>query len=530
MDSRYNQLDTNTLNTLDSSFHQKLLSGFTDLSEHMQQLISEMESEPRSSETRETLKCGVWEVLENYNYAVQGIEVFINSLNTESSVLDRELEVIETKRQEYLTERDILIEKGHELNCRIGYNALERKLDESFSGIEKYNNEVSAKCFRDEAEENLKQTNNLIRMANIRACQLDRDTFKEMEKITTLFENYERDREYYVKELDLFSDMKRNKISMCLSEPCLDNVREKGENILDYLNLSQKQRHMEAQVIKNTLRMYSFNASLNFDREDNVKMMEELTNLQNKINKLTGTNTILPRSAKAKLNLTLDEDPYKDDDFKAGGDKMLEENEIKGRGLHRCPRKVNLATDPITDPKLLMQLESALKWEESVETPSTSFDLVDDNLSETHSITITSSSLTMTDGKFAFSLCGDAEAAHIRPSHANVTDDEGCLVKTDSKAMNSFSSAHSFISHMESSTGLPGSEKQMVGLVRKKHKSRPVGSFTSVLDSEKTMLDSRDQDSPPRDTRSQGSEHSSKPTFSGNKSREYVSNTGGSGD
>ncbi|KAI8790682.1 hypothetical protein BgiBS90_008606 [Biomphalaria glabrata] len=528
MESRLSQLD---LNNLESSFHQNLLSTFTDLTENLQQLISDVETDARTTDDNQDIKYGIWELVESFKHGMKGIEKFIDALNNESALLDREIEAIEVKRQEYLTERDVLIEKGHELNCRIGYNALERKLDESFSSIEKYANEASAKCFRDEAEETLKQTHNLIRIANMRACQLDRDTFKEMEKITTLFENFERDREYYVKELDLFSDMKRNKISLCLSEPCSHEVREKGENILDYLNLSQKQRHMEAQVIKNTLRMYSFNASLNFDREDNLKMMEELTNLQSRANKLTGAATILPRSAKAKMDVTIEEDPNREDEGQAGGEKE-EDNEGRGKGLHRCPRKINLATEPITEPTMVVQLEALLKWEDSAVTPSTSCDIdladvVEESFTETQSLTVASNSLTMTEGKLAFSLCGDAEAAHIRPSRLNVTDEDGCLVKTDPKPI--ISSTHSFLSHLESSTGLPGSDQQMMGLVRKKHNSRPVGSLTNVLDSEKVILGCRDNDSPPRDTRSQSSEHS-RPTFSGNRSREHVSNSGCTGD
>lgn len=49
--------------------------------------------------------------------------------------------------------------------------------------------------------------------------------------------------------------------------------------------------------------MYSFNASLNFDREDNLRLMDELTRLQHKVNTLSGVTNIFPRVANAKTNL-----------------------------------------------------------------------------------------------------------------------------------------------------------------------------------------------------------------------------------
>ncbi|CAL1538494.1 unnamed protein product [Lymnaea stagnalis] len=534
MDSKYSHADLKNMDSMESPFHQELMAAFGELTDNMTQLVSDMEAEEGTSEDSDALKTGMWEVVERYNYSMQGLDTFLNAIKSESSSLDRELETLEAKKQEILLERDVLIEKGHELNCRLGYNALERKLDESFSSIEKYTNEDSAKCFRDEAEENLKQTNNLIRIANIRACQIDRDTFKEMEKITCLFENYERDREFYVKELDLFTDMRRNKISAWLSDPRMDADREKGENVLDYLNLSQRQRHMEAQIIKNALRMYSFNASLNFDREDNIKMMDELMSLQSKINRLTGANLILPRNARAKTNLTNEDDFNKDENGKGGGDQIEDQEEMRGRGLHRCPRKMNLATDPITDPKLAQQLESALRWEDSDDTPSTSCGPIDNSFSELATNVLTSSSSTMMDAKLTFSLCGDAEAAHMRPPLSDVADDEGYVTKTMSdccKQMNSIPSTHSFLGHFESSTVLPGSaERQMVGLVRKRHSGRPVGSLTNVMDAGKAMQSHRaaDAESEARDTRSQGSEHAAKPTTSYNRSREYVPSVQGS--
>ena len=49
--------------------------------------------------------------------------------------------------------------------------------------------------------------------------------------------------------------------------------------------------------------MYSFNASLNYDRQDNMKRLEELSALQTKVNQLSGISRVLPRAAVAKTNL-----------------------------------------------------------------------------------------------------------------------------------------------------------------------------------------------------------------------------------
>ncbi|GFN74383.1 hypothetical protein PoB_000088900 [Plakobranchus ocellatus] len=147
---------------------------------------------------------------------------------------------------------------------------------------------------------------------------------------------------------------------------------EEDERILGMMQY--KKEEVVDEVIKNALRMYSFNASLNYDRQDNLKRLEELTVLQTKVNQLSGVTRVLPRAAVAKTNLCSTvissvsfprwrfQDKEKCNEG-ARGDGLAEEDreELTGKTLHRCARKINLATDPITDPELVPRLEGALR-------------------------------------------------------------------------------------------------------------------------------------------------------------------------
>lgn len=538
---------------LNSNFHRNLLATLSDVGDQLQQIIaaSEVLSNSSDTDTQESIQRGIWETRENYHLALGGVHTFISCLEAQANALDREMESLQESRDVLLDERDVLIDRGHELNCRLGYNALERKLDESFTDLERFTSEDSAKCFRDEAEENVKRTNDLIRLANMRSCQMDRDSFLEMEKITNLYENYELERQPFVQELDLFSDVRRHRITSWFAEPLSDEDRERGENVLDYLNLEQRQRHMESQVIKNALRMYSFNASLNFDRQDNVKRLEELSALQTKVNHLSGANRVLPRTAVAKTNLC-----FTDNDScveGARGDGVTDDREvITGKNLHRCPRKISLNSDPITDPELVARLESALRWEEN-DGGLTWFDQVEGGAEHMERTSISSqngqadhiqtnepvfrteqapalgsSSSTTQAIKGGDSVCGDAlglmtdslDAGHKiegnNPSNMSVE------CKLNSR------STHSYLCHIESQPVLPGSaEKHIAGLVRKKHSSRQVGSLTNLQDTEGPSSVHHDSGEE-RDTRSQGSEPatSTRSGIGGNRSREHVPSAG----
>ncbi|GFN74381.1 hypothetical protein PoB_000088700 [Plakobranchus ocellatus] len=90
-------------------------------------------------------------------------------------------------------------------------------------------------------------------------------------------------------------------------------------------------------------------------------------------------------------------------------------------------------------------------------------------------------------------------------------------------------STHSYLCHIESQPVLPGSaEKHIVGLVRKKHSSRQVGSLTNLQD-EGPSNAHHHESAEERDTRSQGSEPatSTRTGIGGNKSREHVPSGGG---
>ncbi|KAK3709781.1 hypothetical protein RRG08_028814 [Elysia crispata] len=540
---------------LASNFHRNLLATLSDVGDQLQQIIATSEVLSNSSETQESLRGRIWETRENYHLALGGVHTFISCLEAQAIALDREMEGLQESRDVLLGERDILIDRGHELNCRLGYNALERKLDESFTDLERFTSEESAKCFRDEAEENVKRTHDLIRLASMRSCQMDRDTFLEMEKITNLYENYESERQPFVQELDLFSDVRRHRITSWFSESLSEEDRERGESVVDYLNLEQRQRHMEAQVIKNTLRMYSFNASLNFDRQDNIKRLEELSALQIKINQLSGANRVLPRAAVARTNLcSMDNDCYNEG---ARGDGLAEENreEATGKTLHRCRRKINLNSDPITEPQLVTRLEEALRWEEN-DGGLTWVDQIEGGAEHVERASVTSQNdqpvtLQMIEGadrieqvaalgssssttqaiKGGDSVCGDAlglmtdsfDAGHKiegnNPSNMSVE------YKLNTR------STHSYLCHIESQPVLPGSaEKHIAGLVRKKHSSRQVGSLTNLQDAEGPSGALHHDCGEERDTRSQGSEPatSARSGIGGNRSREHVP-SGGSG-
>ncbi|GFN74385.1 hypothetical protein PoB_000089100 [Plakobranchus ocellatus] len=173
-------LDHPDLLRLSSNFHQNLLATLADVGDQLQQVVNTSEVLSNSSDAQESLGGAVWEIRENYHMALGGVHTFIACLEAQAASLDRELDGLQESRDILLDERDVLIDRGHELNCRLGYNALERKLDESFTDLERFTSEESAKCFRDEAEENVKRTNDLIRLANMRSCQMDRDTFHAM--------------------------------------------------------------------------------------------------------------------------------------------------------------------------------------------------------------------------------------------------------------------------------------------------------------------------------------------------------------
>ncbi|RUS75924.1 hypothetical protein EGW08_016312 [Elysia chlorotica] len=544
---------------LASNFHRNLLATLSDVGDQLQQIIATSEVLSNSSDTHETLRGRIWETRENYHLALGGVHTFISCLEAQAIALDREMEGLQESRDVLLGERDVLIDRGHELNCRLGYNALERKLDESFTDLERFTSEESAKCFRDEAEENVKRTQDLIRLASMRSCQMDRDTFLEMEKITNLYENYESERQPFVQELDLFSDVRRHRISSWFAEPLSEEDRERGESVLDYLNLEQRHRHMEAQVIKNTLRMYSFNASLNFDRQDNVKRLDELSSLQTKINQLSGANRVLPRAAVAKTNLcSMDNDSTNEG---ARGDGLAEENreEATGKTLHRCPRKINLNSDPITEPHLVARLEEALRWEEN-DGALTWVDQIEGGAEHVERASVTSatqnnqemdaqtverselteqvavpalpSSSSITQAvKGGDSVCGDALGlmADSLDVGNKIEGNNPSSMSVESK-LNS-RSTHSYLCHIESQPVLPGSaEKHIAGLVRKKHSSRQVGSLTNLQDTEGPSNTLHRDCGEERDTRSQGSESaaSARSTIGGNRSREHVP-SGGSG-
>ncbi|BFZ12742.1 hypothetical protein BsWGS_15781 [Bradybaena similaris] len=504
------------------SFHHHLLETLSDLTGQLEQLtVNDSRAGPNQ---QDYFGNGVLEVLDSYNYAMMGLNTFLNTLDAEAAVLDAELEDVEAKKNSLLLERDSLIEKGHELNCRMAYNALVRKLDESFISLEKNTSEDSAKCFKEEADECLKRTTEMIRVASMTSCTLDRDIFREMEKITNLFENYERDRDLYVKELDLFSDVRRQKISSWLADPRTDEETDLGESALDYLNLTQRQRHMEVQVIKNALRMYSFNASLNFDREDNLRLMDELTHLQHKVNALSGVTNIFPRAANAKTNLTCQDDNSGDEADPSAGDTGREEK--KGKGLHRCPRQVNLATDPVTDPELVVQLEAALRWEDRSTTPTC---IHTDSLSEYLDQPLASSDSMMELGvKAVDSICGDANVMTLQMEHSleAAANDEGKTGNMSECMKSDSHSTQNFLCHIESSTVLPGSEMKIPGLVRKKHNIRPVGSLSNVADIEKEITNQKQACHEERQARSQGNEPAPKLPAGTNKSREHVQNPG----
>ncbi|GFS16128.1 hypothetical protein ElyMa_003206400 [Elysia marginata] len=548
-------LDHPDLLRLNSNFHRNLIATLSDVGDQLQQIVATSEMLSSSSDTQESLRRGIWETRENYHLALGGVHTFISCLEAQALALDREMEGLLESRDVLLDERDVLIDRGHELNCRLGYNALERKLDESFTDLERFTSEESAKCFRDEAEENVKRTHDLIRLANMRSCQMDRDTFLEMEKITNLYENYESERQPFVQELDLFSDVRRHRITSWFAESLSDEDRERGESVLDYLNLEQRERHMEAQVIKNTLRMYSFNASLNFDRQDNIKRLDELNALQNKVNQMSGANRVLPRAAVAKTNLCCtDSDSYSEG---ARGDGFVEEirEEARGKTLHRCSRKISLNSDPVTDPELVARLEAALRWEEN-DGGLTWVDQVEGGAEHMERASITSqndlmstvqanetalrteqapplgsSSSTTQAAKGGDSVCGDALGllADSLDAGEKIEGNDPSNMTEECK-LNSRSN-HSYLCHIESQPVLPGSaEKHIAGLVRKKHSSRQVGSLTNLNDTQGTSSALLQDCGEERDTRSQGSEPatSTRSAIGGNRSREHVP-SGGSG-
>ncbi|XP_012941027.1 uncharacterized protein LOC101845345 [Aplysia californica] len=519
-------LELHQLDSLDCPFHQHLLRALGHLCEDLQELVQQAEGRGQEGEELELLKGGVWEVIDSYHLSMSGLHTFLAGLERQTHTLDQHLALLDRKRLELLEERDELIERGHELNCRIGYNALERKLEETFTSTEKYTTMESARCFKDEAEEDLRRCNDVIRTGCMRACQIDRDLFDEMEKITDLFENYERDREHYVKELDLFADVRRIRISSWLAEGREEGDRERGENVLDYLNLTEKQRHMEPQVIKNALRMYSFNASMTFDREDNQKHLEELTSVQSQVNSVSGLSLVVPRWAVGRTNLTEDVEWGRASEEGAESDDVTADHGTAGRGLHKCPRSLHLATEPVTESETVGRLDVALRWAEP-DVGSPAHQEADSSLSDVPdpALAFSSSSSSQDEVKVMTSTCGDVPSVMALETGADVRG----VVKDPETAhpeRTSGSSTQNLLQHMESCTLIPaGAGKHMAGLVRRKKPSgRPVGSLTSVVDTDTQGSGHKlaAGESQERVTRSQGSEPSTRATTSGNKSREHV--------
>nr|KAG5689833.1 hypothetical protein BaRGS_029311 [Batillaria attramentaria] len=166
-------------------------------------------------------------------------------------------------------------------------------------------------------------------------------------------EKWRQTRSEWVETLDNLLILQTDRIRAWLQGSVTEEERQLGERTLEYLQLSQQERHLSVQALQSALGMRTFNSSLEFDHNTNQMQLQQLDELQGKLHLMLHEPGVYLHAAPASTDLVRD---FLQDEL---GTLVLHEPSLApaasvdeqdydlchegGKSLHRCGKVINLS-------------------------------------------------------------------------------------------------------------------------------------------------------------------------------------------